>query len=91
MLVFHGPAVQREIELWAEAGVPIPVAIQAATLNSAKALGGGTRFGSIEKGKDASLLLVDGNPLQDIRALESISLVLLKGERINRAELFKKD
>jgi imidazolonepropionase-like amidohydrolase/ABC-type multidrug transport system permease subunit len=91
MLVFHGPTVQREIELWVEAGVPIPVALKAATLNAARALGAATRFGSVETGKEASLLLVDGNPMQDIRALESISLVLLKGERVNRPELFKKD
>lgn len=87
MLVFHGPTVQHEIELWVEAGIPVPVALQAATLNSARALGAGQRFGSVEKGKDATLLVVDGNPLQDIRATEAISFVIFKGERINRAEL----
>ena len=88
-LVFHGPTVQRELELWVLAGIPPAVALQAATLNAARVLKADKRFGSIEKGKEASLLIVDGNPLEDIHATEAISFVLLKGERINRAELFK--
>ena len=87
MLVIHGPTVQHEVELWVEAGIPPHVALQAATLNSAKALGASQRFGSIEKGKDATMLVVDGNPLVDIKATEAISFVMFKGERINRAEL----
>jgi imidazolonepropionase-like amidohydrolase len=38
---------------------------------------------------DADLLLVDGNPLQEIAATERISLVVFKGERIRRAALFE--
>jgi imidazolonepropionase-like amidohydrolase len=91
VLVFHGPTVQREIALWAEAGVPIGIAIQAATLNGAKALRAADRFGSIEKGKEATLLVVDGNPLTDIKALEAISSVMFKGDRINRPALFDQE
>jgi imidazolonepropionase-like amidohydrolase len=91
MLIFHGPTVQHEMALWVEAGIPIPVALQAATLNSAKALGAGARFGSIGIGKDATMLVVDGNPLQDIRATEAISFVMFKGERVNRSELFDQE
>ena len=88
-LVLHGPTVQHEIELWVAAGIPIEVALQAATSNAAKLLRADSRFGTIEKGKEASLLLVDGNPLQDVKALSAISAVFMKGERVNRAELFK--
>jgi len=91
MFVFHGPTIQREIELWVEAGIPVPVAIQAATLNSAKLLRAADRFGSIEKGKEATLLVVDGNPLLDPKALEAISFVVFKGDKINRATLFDQD
>ena len=91
MLVFHGPTMQRELELWVEAGVPVPIALQAATLNAAKALRADARFGSIEKGKDATLLLVDGNPLLDVRAVEAVSMVFFKGERVNRGELLKQE
>ena len=88
-LVMHGPTVQHELELWVAAGIPVDVAIQAATLNSAKLLRADNRIGTIEKGKEASLLLVDGNPLQDIHALSSISSVFFKGERVIRSELFE--
>ena len=67
------------------------MALHAATLNAAKALRADARMGSIEKGKDATMLVVDGNPVQDIKAAEAISFVMLKGERVDRAELFKQE
>jgi imidazolonepropionase-like amidohydrolase/ABC-type multidrug transport system permease subunit len=88
-LVMHGPTVQHELELWVAAGIPTDVALQAATLNSAKLLRADQRIGSIEKGKEASMLLVDGNPLQDIHSLSSVSSVFFKGERVIRSELFE--
>ena len=60
----------------------------AATSSAAKLLRAENHIGSIRKGLDADLLLVDGNPLQDISATERISLVVFKGERIRRSELF---
>jgi imidazolonepropionase-like amidohydrolase len=89
-LVLHGPTVQHEIELWVEAGIPIEVALQAATANAAKLLRADSRIGTIEKGKEATMLMVDGNPLQDVKAISSISMVFLKGERVIRSELFEK-
>jgi hypothetical protein len=88
-LVFHGPSVQRELELWVVTGIRPADALRAATLNSAKALHADRRIGSIEKGKDATLLVVDGNPLEDIKATEAISFVMFKGERVERSDLFK--
>jgi imidazolonepropionase-like amidohydrolase len=87
ILVVHGPTVQREVELWVQAGVPAPVALQAATYNAALLLRAENRIGSIQKGNDADLLLVDGNPLEDINAIERISIVFFKGEHLNRSEL----
>lgn len=88
-LVLHGPTVQREIELWIAAGIPPEIALQAATLTSARMLRADQRIGTVEKGKEATLLIVDGNPLQDVRALSAISVVLLKGERVARTTLFE--
>lgn len=88
-LVFHGPTVQREIELWVEAGIPSEVALQAATANAARLLRADARIGTVEAGKEATLLVVDGNPLQDVRALSAISVVLMKGERVIRPDLLK--
>ena len=88
-LVIHGPTVQHELQLWVRAGIPASVALQAATLNAARLLNADSHLGSISLGKDADLLVVDGNPLEDITATERISMVVLKGERINRTELFE--
>ena len=89
-LTLHGPAIHRELQLWVEAGVPAPEALQAATYNAARLLGATDRIGLIRPGYEASLLLVDGNPLQDISATERISMLMFKGERVNRADLFEK-
>ena len=88
MLVFHGPTVHRELQLWVEAGIPPAVALQAATLNAAKLLRADQRIGLIAAGKDANLLVVDGDPTREISATERISMVVLKGERIRRVDLF---
>jgi imidazolonepropionase-like amidohydrolase/ABC-type multidrug transport system permease subunit len=88
-LVLHGPTIQHEIELWVAAGIPIEVALQAATSNSAKLLRADSRIGTVEKGKEASLLIVDGNPLQDVRALSAVSTVFIKGERVDRVRLLQ--
>jgi imidazolonepropionase-like amidohydrolase len=87
-LVIHGPTVQHELQLWVQAGIPPAVALQAATVNAAQLLRADKRIGSIRPGNDADLLVVDGNPLEDISATERISLVVFRGERIDRSELF---
>jgi len=88
MLVFHGPTVHRELQLWVEAGIPPAVALQAATLNAARLLRADGRIGLVAAGRDANLLLVDGDPTRDISATERISMVVLKGERVRRVDLF---
>jgi len=87
-LVIHGPTVQHEMQLWVQAGIPPAVALQAATWNAARLLRVDNRTGSIRPGNDADLLVVDGNPLEDITATERISMVVFKGERIDRTGLF---
>jgi imidazolonepropionase-like amidohydrolase len=87
-LVVHGPGLHRELQLWVAAGVSPRAALEAATVNAARAIGAGERIGRIRKGYEATLLLVDGNPLQDVSDTERISLVVFKGERIYRPDLF---
>jgi imidazolonepropionase-like amidohydrolase/ABC-type multidrug transport system permease subunit len=88
-LVFHGPAIHRELQLWVQAGVPPEEALVAATRNAAIALGAADRLGLVAKGYEADLLVVDGNPIRDIATTERISLVVYRGERIRRAQLFE--
>jgi imidazolonepropionase-like amidohydrolase len=42
----------------------------------------------VQRGYDANLLVVDGDPTRDISATERISIVVFKGERIRRVDLF---
>ena len=91
LLVIHGPTIHREMQLWVSSGIPPAAAIQAATYNAAKALGAENRFGRIRKGMEATFVLVDGDPLKDISVTERVSLVMFKGERVNRSELFEQE
>ncbi len=91
MLVIHGPTVQHELELWVKAGIPSAVALQAATYNAAKVLRADDRIGSIQVGRDATMVLLDGDPLQDISNTERISLVMFRGERVSRSDLFNQE
>ena len=84
----HGPAIHRELQLWVMAGMPASMALEAATSSAATFLGAEGRLGAVKPGADASLLLVDGNPLLDISATERISTVFFRGERVERSELF---
>lgn len=88
-LVFHGPTVQMEAELWVKAGIAPKDVLLAATRGAAALLRQGNRIGTIETGKQANLILVDGNPLEDITALRRISLVMLQGERVGRVGLLE--
>jgi imidazolonepropionase-like amidohydrolase len=88
MLVIHGPTVQHEMELWVKAGIPASAALQAATYNAAKVLRADNRIGSIQRGRDATLVVLDGDPLQDISNTERISSVMFRGEQVDRSELF---
>jgi imidazolonepropionase-like amidohydrolase/ABC-type multidrug transport system permease subunit len=91
-LVLHGPTVQHEMALWVKAGIPPTVALQAATYNAARLLKADGHIGSIRVGNDADLLVVDGNPLEDISVTERISWVVFKGERVyDRAGLFNQE
>ncbi len=90
-LVWHGPTIHRELQLWVDAGIPPAVALQAATYNAAKLLRSDDRMGLIEKGRDATMLLIDGNPLKDIKQTESIRSVIFKGERVDRPDLFDQE
>jgi imidazolonepropionase-like amidohydrolase len=67
-----------------EAGVPPMVAIQAATLNSAKAFNLDKDYGSIEPGKVADLFLVEGDPLRDIWMTQNVKAVIMDGELVDR-------
>lgn len=75
-----GFALQRELELYVQAGIPAAQALKIGTWNGAKYSDRLGEIGSIERGKRADLVLVDGDPVADIRAIRRVALVI-KGEQ----------
>lgn len=73
---------QGEIIAMADAGLSPMRAIQAGTRNPADALGILDRTGTIEPGKSADLLVVDGDPASDLEALRNVRAVFRRGDRM---------
>jgi imidazolonepropionase-like amidohydrolase len=63
-------------------------AIQASTINAADLIGWSEKVGSLDKGRYADLVAVDGNPLSDVRILESVKFVM-KGGVVSRNDFAK--
>ena len=60
-------------------------AIQTATVNAAKILKNEDRFGTVEPGKVADLLLLEKNPLEDLANIETVKAVFLAGEPVSES------
>lgn len=70
----------REMQLLLEAGLSPMDVIVASTQNSAMSCGQGDSLGTLETGKLADIIIVNGNPLDDIHDLQNITYVILDGE-----------
>jgi imidazolonepropionase-like amidohydrolase len=75
----RGQASLRVLEGLQDEGVPPAEILRAATLGGAELLGWADRIGSLEAGKLADLLAVDGDPLQDVRELQKARFVMKGG------------
>src|SRR5262245_41251509 len=76
----RGWAYQREMELLVESGMTPMEAIVAATMENARFFRIDDRLGSVEAGKLADLILVEGDPLKEFGALRSVRRVMLNGK-----------
>jgi len=76
---FHSEALWREIKVHVDMGMSPSRAIAAATRVNANAIGKGRDLGSIEPGKIADIIVVNGNPLFDITALSHVEVVVKDG------------
>lgn len=74
-----GFAFHRELLAMTYAGLPPAVILKAATVNGARALGIDDKLGTIEPGKLADLVIVGGDPLDDIKAARDVRLVIKDG------------
>ncbi|MEN2282132.1 amidohydrolase family protein [Algoriphagus sp. SE2] len=78
----------RELELYVKAGIPATEVLKMATIKSAQITGVSDALGSIEVGKQADLILVDGNPLQNFSDIRKIEWTMKGGNLYYSKELY---
>ena len=83
----HGPSVFREMELMAQAGLTPLEVLRSATVGGAIAMGMGGEIGEIEPGRRADLVLLDADPLADVRNLERVDRVVRAGRVLAPGQL----
>lgn len=82
-----GWTLQVELEFFAEAGIPPIDILRFATQASAETVGAGDELGTLEVGKLADIVLLDANPLEDIKNTQAIWRVLKGGVVFDPEEL----
>lgn len=87
--IFPGFSLHEELQRFVVAGFSPLEALQTATLNPARFFGRENELGAIEKGKLADMVLLDANPLDDIRNTQKIAGVVANGRYFSRADLDK--
>jgi imidazolonepropionase-like amidohydrolase len=85
--VLPGSSLHTELEYFVEAGFTPAESLRTATLNPAIFMGEEAAHGTVAAGKVANLVLLDANPLEDIRNTRKVSAVVLNGRLLDRAEL----
>jgi enamidase len=85
--VIPGYSDQREIELLVGSGFTPQEAIRICTLNGATYLGLANRIGSITAGKQADLVVLDGNPIANISDIRKVEIVFKQGVGYDPAKL----
>lgn len=86
---YPGPALHDEIGLYVRYGLTPAQALRTAVINGPRFLGKLDRYGSVEQGKAADLLVLDADPLQDIANTRQIRMVVSRGDIYDRARLDK--
>ena len=84
-----GFTLQGELELLVKAGLTPAQALQVATLNGAKFSNASERKGQITVGRDADLLLVDGDPTKNIGDIRQLALVITQGKAIYPTKIYQ--
>jgi imidazolonepropionase-like amidohydrolase len=79
-----GASLHHELELLVEAGVPPLDVIKIATRNGAQALGIEEDVGTIESGKQADMIILSDDPVDDINNTRKIEAVISDGQFVNR-------
>jgi imidazolonepropionase-like amidohydrolase len=85
--VFPGFSLHEELELFVKAGFTAREALETATTHPAKFLEREEELGGVDRGKLADLVLLDANPLEDIRNTRKIFGVVANGRLFTRTDL----
>jgi imidazolonepropionase-like amidohydrolase/Tol biopolymer transport system component len=83
----EGLGLHWEIWMLAQGGLPPLEALRCATLNGAKSLGMDRDIGTLTAGKLADIVVIEGNPLQDIRQSEKVTWTMVNGRLYDAATL----
>lgn len=83
-----GFSVHRELEVYVNAGISPGKTLRLATLDSEKYFGRDHSLGSIERGKLADLILVDGDPTKDISDIRKVRMTMVGGVAYYPAEIY---
>jgi imidazolonepropionase-like amidohydrolase len=84
---YPGIGLHEELSLYVKEGLTPAQALASATRAGPAWFGRLDRYGAVEAGKAADLVLLDANPLEDIRATRAIHTVVLRGAVHERADL----
>jgi len=84
---YPGEGIHEELERYVESGLTPQQALVSATITGPAFLGHSDRYGALSKGKAADILILDANPLSDVKATRAIRGVVLHGQWLDRAAL----
>ena len=82
-----GFAIHRELQYLVDAGLTPYQALVTGTVNPARFFGRAAFSGTVEVGREADLVLLDANPLEDISASRRVHGVMLRGRWVANAEI----
>lgn len=83
-----GYALDRELEIYAEAGIPAPEVLRIATIEAAQVMHLDKDFGSVTPGKYADMILVNGDPTKQMSDIRHVDTVIKNGVVYKPAELY---
>jgi imidazolonepropionase-like amidohydrolase len=84
-----GASLHHELEIMVDAGIPPLEVIKIATSNGAQALEIGDNVGTVELGKQADMIILSDNPLDDIRNTKKIEAVIVDGQFIDNKQIIR--
>lgn len=84
-----GFALHRELELYSQAGIPNNEVLRIATIGAARVLGMQETMGSIKSGKLADIVIIDGDPVKNMRDIRRVEMTMKDGIIFEAAKVYR--